>query len=100
MHTCPPPKEALALWLKAYGSVRDGNYVTRFLSSTAKRRNRCSMLSVPISNLHISTLVNTSTSRYRKASVGSHFLYFKSNDSGKIAIIRILHQRMDVESHL
>lgn len=26
MHTCPPPKGALALWLKAYGSIRDGNY--------------------------------------------------------------------------
>lgn len=26
MHTCPPPKEALALWLKTYGSIRDGNY--------------------------------------------------------------------------
>lgn len=26
MHTCPPPKEALALWLKAYASIRDGNY--------------------------------------------------------------------------
>jgi len=26
MHNCPPPKEALSLWLKAYGSVEDGNY--------------------------------------------------------------------------
>lgn len=26
MHDCPPPKEALAAWLKAYGSVVDGNY--------------------------------------------------------------------------
>lgn len=26
MHTCPPPKAALALWLKDYGSIRDGNY--------------------------------------------------------------------------
>ena len=25
MHDCPPPPEALARWLKAYGSVEDGN---------------------------------------------------------------------------
>lgn len=26
MHDCPPPKEALARWLKAYGSVADDNF--------------------------------------------------------------------------
>lgn len=26
MHDCPPPKEALDTWLKAYGTVRGGNY--------------------------------------------------------------------------
>lgn len=26
MHDCPPPKEALARWLKAYGSVEEGSY--------------------------------------------------------------------------
>lgn len=37
---------------------------------------------------------------YRKASVGSHMLFFKITDTGQIAIIRILHQRMDVDRHL
>lgn len=37
---------------------------------------------------------------YRKVSVGSHFLYFNSNDAGQIIIVRILHQRMDVAKHL
>ncbi|MBY5818966.1 type II toxin-antitoxin system RelE/ParE family toxin [Rhizobium leguminosarum] len=37
---------------------------------------------------------------YRKVPVGSHFLYFKSNDAGQIIIVRILHQRMDVAKHL
>ncbi|WP_027132576.1 type II toxin-antitoxin system RelE/ParE family toxin [Geminicoccus roseus] len=37
---------------------------------------------------------------YRKASVGSHVLFFKNTDTGQIAIIRILHQRMDVNRHL
>lgn len=37
---------------------------------------------------------------YRKLSVGSHFLYFKKNDAGQIVVVRILHQRMDVNSHL
>jgi len=26
MHDCPPPKQALEAWLKAYGTVRGGNY--------------------------------------------------------------------------
>ncbi|MFW8642687.1 type II toxin-antitoxin system RelE/ParE family toxin [Rhizobium beringeri] len=37
---------------------------------------------------------------YRKVSVGSHFLYFKSKDAGQIIIVRILHRRMDVAKHL
>lgn len=37
---------------------------------------------------------------YRKAPVGSHVLFFKTTDIGQIAIIRILHQRMDVNRHL
>nr|WP_240539733.1 type II toxin-antitoxin system RelE/ParE family toxin [Rhizobium sp. CCGE 510] len=37
---------------------------------------------------------------YRKAFVGSHLLYFKSNDAGQITVVRILHQRMDVAEHL
>ncbi|EJB01968.1 plasmid stabilization system protein [Rhizobium leguminosarum bv. trifolii WSM597] len=37
---------------------------------------------------------------YSKVSVGSHFLYFKSNDASQIIVVRILHQRMDVAKHL
>ncbi|GGI68804.1 toxin ParE1 [Polymorphobacter multimanifer] len=36
---------------------------------------------------------------YRRQSVGSHVIYLKPTDYG-IAVIRILHQRMDAARHL
>ena len=36
---------------------------------------------------------------YRKLSVGSHLLFYRTNDTG-IEIIRILHQKMDVDDYL
>ena len=39
-------------------------------------------------------------SGYRKLSVGSHFLFFRKTDHGVIDIIRILHKRVDIRSHL
>lgn len=36
---------------------------------------------------------------YRKYSVGSHVIFFRAAADG-IAIVRILHQRMDFERHL
>ncbi len=37
---------------------------------------------------------------YWKLAVKSHFLFYRVEDSGVIDIIRILHQRMDIEAHL
>jgi toxin ParE1/3/4 len=37
---------------------------------------------------------------YHRCQSGSHVLYFKTADDGQIVIIRILHQRMDVNRHL
>lgn len=37
---------------------------------------------------------------YRKLAVGSHFLFFRNTDADMIDIVRILHQRMDVATHL
>lgn len=37
---------------------------------------------------------------YRKALVGKHVLFFKAEDTGRITIMRILHQKMDVGRHL
>lgn len=37
---------------------------------------------------------------YRKQIVGSHLVFFKSNASGVVDVVRILNQRMDVASHL
>ncbi len=37
---------------------------------------------------------------YRKSLVGSHTLFFKTNERDEIVIVRVLHQRMDVERHL
>ncbi|MFJ2839974.1 type II toxin-antitoxin system RelE/ParE family toxin [Nocardia sp. NPDC087230] len=38
---------------------------------------------------------------YRKlAAAASHVIYYRLNDDGDIEVIRILHQRMDVDSHL
>lgn len=37
---------------------------------------------------------------YQRTIVGSHVLYFKTTDTGLIVVVRVLHQRMDVEAHL
>ena len=37
---------------------------------------------------------------YRKLPAGSHILFFRVADDDIIDVIRILHQRMDIESHL
>ncbi len=37
---------------------------------------------------------------YRKILAGSHVVYFRVTDTGLIIVVRILHQRMDVERHL
>ncbi len=37
---------------------------------------------------------------YRKQAVGSHMLFFRCLEDGRIEIVRILHQRMDVQRHL
>ncbi len=37
---------------------------------------------------------------YRKQPCGSHIIFFKSGKAAQIEIIRVLHQRMDVERHL
>lgn len=37
---------------------------------------------------------------YRKLGVGSHILFFRSDDAGDIVVVRILHKRMDVEGRL
>lgn len=37
---------------------------------------------------------------YRKHSVGSHNLYYRVADAGAIDVVRILHQRMDLDRHL
>lgn len=37
---------------------------------------------------------------YRKLAVGSHMLYYRIVDGDAINVVRILHQRMDVDRHL
>ncbi|MDX2237725.1 MAG: type II toxin-antitoxin system RelE/ParE family toxin [Hyphomonadaceae bacterium] len=37
---------------------------------------------------------------YRKALVGSHVLFVRSADDGVVEIVRILHQRMDIDRAL
>ncbi len=37
---------------------------------------------------------------YLKLLVGSHVMFFRLSDASDIDIVRILHQRMDVDSHL
>jgi toxin ParE1/3/4 len=36
---------------------------------------------------------------YRKFSVGSHFIFYRISADRHVEVIRILHQRMDVQSH-
>lgn len=37
---------------------------------------------------------------YRKLAAGSHILFYRVTDAGIIDVVRILHQRMDVDRHL
>ena len=39
-------------------------------------------------------------SGYRRSSIGSHIIFYKSGPTGTISIIRILHKNSDVESKL
>lgn len=37
---------------------------------------------------------------YRKLAAGSHTLYYRVTSDGVIDVVRVLHQRMDVDRHL
>jgi toxin ParE1/3/4 len=37
---------------------------------------------------------------YSCCRAGSHVLFYRAGDAGMIEIVRVLHQRMDVERHL
>lgn len=37
---------------------------------------------------------------YRRAHVGSHILFFRTDPAGRITIVRVLHQSMDPDRHL
>jgi toxin ParE1/3/4 len=37
---------------------------------------------------------------YRKLAAGSHTLFYRVNAEGIIEVVRVLHQRMDVDRHL
>jgi toxin ParE1/3/4 len=37
---------------------------------------------------------------YRKLAAGSHILYYRVTADGVVDIVRVLHQRMDVDRHL
>lgn len=61
----------------------------------------CTILAA-FENLASGKSIGTSThvrAGYYKYTVGAHVIYYQDNAS-TVAIIRILHRRMDVESHL
>jgi len=37
---------------------------------------------------------------YLKLAVGAHFLFYRFDEAGRIDVVRILHQSMDVPAHL
>lgn len=37
---------------------------------------------------------------YRKHGVGKHIVFYRQSETDDIEIVRVLHERMDVESHL
>jgi toxin ParE1/3/4 len=37
---------------------------------------------------------------YKKFPQGSHVIYFRESDTHKIEIVRVLHKRMDADSHI
>jgi toxin ParE1/3/4 len=39
-------------------------------------------------------------SGYLRHAIGSHVLFYRAHESGGAEIVRVLHQRMDIERHL
>ncbi|WP_280212185.1 type II toxin-antitoxin system RelE/ParE family toxin [Nocardia cyriacigeorgica] len=39
-------------------------------------------------------------SGYRRLTAGSHTLYYRLTPAGQVDVVRVLHQRMDVDRHL
>ena len=37
---------------------------------------------------------------YLKVAVGAHVIFFTRTDNGTVDIVRVLHQRMDIQKHL
>ena len=52
-----------------------------------------------ISGATVSRSAESVRAGYRKTAVGSHVMFFKQSNDG-VVIVRILHQRMDIERHL
>lgn len=40
------------------------------------------------------------SSKYRRSRVKSHFIYYRETSTSEIEVIRILHQKMDIENRL
>jgi toxin ParE1/3/4 len=58
-----------------------------------------SMLALLAANPALGRAVDTIRLGYRKHSCGSHVIFYRQMDTG-IDVVRILHQRMDIERHL
>ena len=69
-----------------------------------EQRNRyLSLLDAVFQNLAVHPLIGRDCSvirpGYRKQGIGKHIVYYRQIENGEIEIVRVLHERMDVEQH-
>jgi toxin ParE1/3/4 len=72
----------------------DGNQAEKYLREIQRAIDRIA------DNPMIGRACDEVRSGYRKHAVGSHTLYYRIASADLIDVVRILHQRMDVDQHL
>ena len=81
------------IWAHTYERW-DGNQAQAYVRETQHSIERI------VDNPMIGRACDTVCPGYRKHSVGSHTLYYRIVGSDTIDVVRVLHQRMDVDRHL
>lgn len=82
-----------AIWdytVERWGEVQAERYVFAI-------RDACAALAA---GSRIGKAIDEIRPGYRKLAVGSHILFYRIGNVGRIEIVRILHQRMDVGSRI
>lgn len=74
-------------------------------STWGREQRNCylSLLDAAFQNLAVHPFIGIDCSvirpGYRKQAVGKHIVFYRQIETGEIEIVRVLHERMDVEQH-